>query len=126
MAEVFFDGTFRLRVLEEEKYKDTERLAEEATSFTSKMGQFQDTVQKLVEGMNRHASRIESAKLKALGQRNRVESEKESRKIRAAELQSQINEKRAQLERLQQQLASLQKVDKEQRAIIEKLGNNEP
>mmetsp|Transcript_491 Transcript_491/g.1138 ORF Transcript_491/g.1138 Transcript_491/m.1138 type:complete len:103 (-) Transcript_491:2015-2323(-) len=79
MAEVFFDGTFRLRVLEEEKYKDTERLAEEATSFTSKMGQFQDTVQKLVEGMNRHASRIESAKLKALGQRNRVESEKEVR-----------------------------------------------
>mmetsp|Transcript_492 Transcript_492/g.1142 ORF Transcript_492/g.1142 Transcript_492/m.1142 type:complete len:92 (-) Transcript_492:2015-2290(-) len=45
----------------------------------SEMGQFQDTVQKLVEGMNRHASRIESAKLKALGQRNRVESEKEVR-----------------------------------------------
>eukprot|EP00960_Hanusia_phi_P044401 756620-Hanusia_phi.AAC.1 len=67
------------------------------------MGQFQETVQKLVEGMNRHALRIESAKLKALGQRNRVESEKESRKIRAAELQSLINEKRAHLERLQQQ-----------------------
>jgi len=50
----------------------------------------------------------------------------QSRKIRAAELQSLINEKRAHLERLQQQLASLQKVDKEQRAIIEKLGNNEP
>lgn len=51
------------------------------------MGQFQETVQRLVDGMNANAARIEGAKLKSLGQRNRVESEKEVRKRRTNELQ---------------------------------------
>jgi hypothetical protein len=90
---IYFDSTYRLRVLEEEKFKDTERLQEECTMFSQskckrircalslkrheltdvvpEMLSFQETVQKLIEGMNKHASRIESAKLKALGQRNR-------------------------------------------------------
>ena len=38
---------------------------------TTEMMSFQETVQKLIEGMNKHAARIEGAKLKALGQRNR-------------------------------------------------------
>jgi hypothetical protein len=41
------------------------------TYCVPEMLSFQDTVQKLIEGMNKHASKIESAKLKALGQRNR-------------------------------------------------------
>lgn len=32
------------------------------------MGEFQELVKKLVDGMNTHAARIEAAKLKALGQ----------------------------------------------------------
>ncbi len=70
-----------------------ERLIFKVAFFThthlahSEMGQFQETVQKLVDGMNSHAKRIESAKLKALGQRNRVESEKEVRKRKTNELQ---------------------------------------
>mmetsp|Transcript_40928 Transcript_40928/g.96222 ORF Transcript_40928/g.96222 Transcript_40928/m.96222 type:complete len:129 (-) Transcript_40928:159-545(-) len=127
MAEhnIYFDSTYRLRVVEEDKFKDTERLSEECSNFNTKMAQFQETVQRLVEGMHKHASKIEVAKLKALGQRNRVESEKEVRKIKSAEIQSLINEKKATLERLQQQHESLKKVDQEQKAIIERLGNNE-
>mmetsp|Transcript_18852 Transcript_18852/g.38339 ORF Transcript_18852/g.38339 Transcript_18852/m.38339 type:complete len:129 (+) Transcript_18852:289-675(+) len=127
MAEqhIYFDSTYRLRVVEEDKFKDTERLSDECQSFNQKMTQFQETIQKLVEGMHKYAAKIEVAKLKALGQRNRVESEKEVRKIKAAEIQSLINEKKATLERLQLQHESLKKVDQEQRAIIERLGNNE-
>jgi thymidylate kinase len=55
----------------------------------------------------------------------RVESEKEVRRRKAAELQSLINEKKALLERLQQQYESLKKVDQEQKTIIERLNNNE-
>mmetsp|Transcript_21619 Transcript_21619/g.33823 ORF Transcript_21619/g.33823 Transcript_21619/m.33823 type:complete len:130 (+) Transcript_21619:330-719(+) len=122
---IYFDSTYRLRVVEEDKFKDTEKLSEECDNFNSKMAKFQETVQKLVDGMNNQAQRIEKAKLKALGQRNRVESEREVRKIKAAEIQSLINEKRALLERLNMQHESLKKVDQEQKAIIEKLGNNE-
>jgi hypothetical protein len=32
---IYFDSTYRLRVVEEEKFKDTERLQEECGSFTS-------------------------------------------------------------------------------------------
>lgn len=60
----------------------------------AEMEQFQETIKKLVKGMDKQAERIEAAKLKALGQRNRVESEREGRKIRAAEIQSLINEKK--------------------------------
>ena len=31
---IYFDSTYRLRVVEEEKFKDTERLSEECTNFT--------------------------------------------------------------------------------------------
>mmetsp|Transcript_34985 Transcript_34985/g.88347 ORF Transcript_34985/g.88347 Transcript_34985/m.88347 type:complete len:129 (-) Transcript_34985:50-436(-) len=122
---IYFDSTYRLRVVEEDKYKDTERLHEECGSFTQKMGGFQETVQRLVDGMNDYAAKIEAAKLKALGQRNRVESEVEVRKRRTAELQALINEKKAGLERLQLQYESLRKVDAEQKATIERLSNNE-
>lgn len=127
MAEqaIYFDSTYRLRVVEEEKYKDTERLHEECGNFNQKMGSFQETVQRLVDGMNVHAQKIEAAKLKALGQRNRVVAQAEERKRKIAELQSQINDKKATLERLQLQHESLKKVDAEQKATIERLSNNE-
>lgn len=31
---IYFDSTYRLRVVEEEKFKDTERLSEECSNFT--------------------------------------------------------------------------------------------
>lgn len=54
--------------------------------------------------MNKQGARIEAAKLKSLGQRNRVESEKEVRKIKKAELESLIKDKKDLLERLQLQV----------------------
>ena len=41
------------------------------------------------------------------------------------ELQAMINEKKAELERLNSQHESLQRVEAEQKALIEKLTNNE-
>ena len=68
------------------------------------MSQFQETVKVMVEGMDKDATRVESAKFKALGQRNRVESEKEVRKIKRNELESLIKDKKDLLERLQLQV----------------------
>ena len=73
----------------------------------AEMKTFQETVQTLVAGMNKHAARIEAAKLKALGQRNRVESEKEVRRIRRNELESLIKDKKDLLERLELQVLAL-------------------
>ncbi len=74
--------------------------------------------------MDTQAKRIERAKLKAIGQRNKVDSEDVNRKRKKEELRAQINEDLTDLERLRAEHDSLNAVELEQRALIEKLSNN--
>ena len=62
---------------------------------------------------------------KAIGQRNMVESETENRENKKMALQTQINEKLAELERCNKQYQSLVQLEAEQVSLIEKLSNNE-
>ena len=70
-----------------------------------------------------NADKIEKDKLRAIGQRNKVDSEVEDRQRQRISLQGQINEKRGELERYDVQLNSLQKVQADQLVMIEKLQN---
>ena len=67
---------------------------------------------------------IEKEKLKALGKRNQLYEEIESRSKREQELKVLIREKKEELERLKYQTASLLKIETEQKIVIEKLSNN--
>ena len=120
-----FDNEGKIRVLEEEKFNQAEQLQNECTTFSGKLTEFTDTVDILVEVMTSQAKKIERAKLKAIGQRNKMESESENRKIQHNELRSVIDEKHAELERLRVEYDSLVKVEQEQKTLIEKLSNNE-
>lgn len=75
--------------------------------------------------LDSNAQRIEKAKLKAIGMRNRVLSERENRDMNRRALQAMLAEKTAELERHQTQLQSLNIVEAEQRALVDKLGNAE-
>ena len=79
----------------------------------------------LNEVLELQATKIEEAKLKAIGARNKIEGEEDNRRKKEQELKTQINEKRMMLERLNYQYDSLQKVENEQKLTIEKLSNNE-
>ena len=68
---------------------------------------------------------IEKEKLKALGKRNQLYEEIESKSKREQELKVLIREKKEELERLKYQTASLLKIETEQKIVIEKLSNNE-
>ena len=68
---------------------------------------------------------IEKEKLKALGKRNQLYEEIESRSKREQELKVLIREKKEEVERLKYQTASLLKIETEQKIVIEKLSNNE-
>ena len=57
--------------------------------------------------------------------RNKIDGESESRKRKTQELQSLINEKKMELERLQKEYDLLLKVTDEQKLLIDKLTNNE-
>ena len=87
--------------------------------------EFSSLISGIVEVLDSNAQRIERAKLKAIGMRNRVLSERENRDQNRRALQAMIAEKTAELERHQTQLQSLNIVEAEQRALVDKLGNAE-
>lgn len=86
---------------------------------------FNEMVTTLIELLDSQAQKIEDAKLKAVGARNKIEGEEDNRRKREQELKTLINEKKMELERLTYQYDSLQKVANEQKLTIEKLSNNE-
>lgn len=86
---------------------------------------FNQLIKTLNEVLENHSKKIEKEKLKALGKRNQLYEEVESREKREQELRVLIREKKEELERLKFQSASLVKIETEQKIIIEKLSNNE-
>ena len=122
---IHFDDESRIRVLDPEKFRHTEELAEQCTGFVEKIESFSGTVHVLVEVLDAQAKRIELAKLKAIGQRNFVESEVDNRGNKKKAMQAQVNEKMAELERLNKQYQSLLQVEAEQNTMLEKLSNSE-
>ena len=122
---ITFDEDCKIRVLDAATFKQTQELAQEATNFVNKIDEFKTTVHSLVEVLGGHAEKIERQKLRAIGQRNRVEGEQENRARQRRLLQALLAEQEAALERYGAQYGSLQKVEQDQRAMIEKLSNNE-
>jgi intraflagellar transport protein 20 len=86
---------------------------------------FHQLVKSLNEVLDNYSKKIEKEKLKTLGKRNQLYQEVESREKKEEELKVLIREKKEELERLRFQYTSLQKVEEEQKMVIEKLSNNE-
>jgi intraflagellar transport protein 20 len=84
-----------------------------------------ENMSSLTECLDDFAVQIEKEKLRALGERNRWESEAENRKRKMMELNNLLNEKKAELERYNVELESLAKVEAEQKTLINKLSSNE-
>ena len=122
---ITFDENNQIRVLPAEKYRETENLKGECIDFLKKIMNFNDMVSTLTEVLDTQAQKIEDAKLKAVGSRNKIEGEEDNRRKREQELKTHINEKKMMLERLTYQYESLQRVANEQKLTIEKLSNNE-
>eukprot|EP00310_Coccolithus_braarudii_P017377 CAMPEP_0183342200 /NCGR_PEP_ID=MMETSP0164_2-20130417/8357_1 /TAXON_ID=221442 /ORGANISM="Coccolithus pelagicus ssp braarudi, Strain PLY182g" /LENGTH=137 /DNA_ID=CAMNT_0025512715 /DNA_START=23 /DNA_END=436 /DNA_ORIENTATION=+ len=114
-----------LHLLPPEQMADSTALHEECKEFLGWTKQFNEMVADFITTMESRSKVIETEKLKAIGLGNRVDAEGEVRKRKHLELQAMINEKKAELERLNAQHDSLIRVDAEQKALIEKLTNNE-
>ena len=122
---ITFDENNQIRVLSADKYRETEQVKGETIDFLKKIMGFNDMVSMLTEVLDVQAQKIEDAKLKAVGARNKIEGEEDNRRKKEQELKTTINEKRLLLERLTYEFESLQKVEQEQKTTIEKLSNNE-
>jgi len=114
-----------LHLLPPDQMQQSQQLQEECKEFLGKTKQFGEIVADFISVMESRSKVIEAEKLKAIGLGNRVDSEAEVRKRKQLELQAMINEKKAELERMNAQHDSLIRVEAEQKALIEKLTNNE-
>lgn len=93
--------------------------------FITKVISLDENMSSLTECLDEFAIKIEKEKLRALGERNKWESEAENRKRKMMELNNYLNEKKAELERYTVELESLTKVEAEQKVLINKLSSNE-
>mmetsp|Transcript_21608 Transcript_21608/g.25099 ORF Transcript_21608/g.25099 Transcript_21608/m.25099 type:complete len:130 (-) Transcript_21608:116-505(-) len=122
---ITFDDENRIRVLEAEKFKDTETMRNESMEFIKKTLAFDETISSILEVLEVQSKKVELEKLRAVGERNKVEGEAEVRKKKMLELNNLLNEKKSELERYTHEYESLLKVESEQKLLIEKLSNNE-
>eukprot|EP00753_Platysulcus_tardus_P002567 PLAT11676.1.p2 GENE.PLAT11676.1~~PLAT11676.1.p2 ORF type:complete len:131 (+),score=80.25 PLAT11676.1:106-498(+) len=122
---ISFDDDCRVRVLDAERFKHTEELGTECKSFVKKLSDFHRVVTGITEAMDSSAKKIEDAKLKAIGLRNKVESEVEQRRRKQADLQRLLVERMHELDRITKEHDALVRMEAEQRARLEKLTNNE-
>ena len=96
---ITFDENNQIRVLSQEKYRETEAMKTETIDFLKKIMSFNEMVTTLIEVLDSQAQKIEDAKLKAVGARNKIEGEEDNRRAKEQELKTLINEKRLLLER---------------------------
>ncbi|EAR97273.1 intraflagellar transporter-like protein (macronuclear) [Tetrahymena thermophila SB210] len=122
---ITFDEENKIRVLEQDKYKETDQLKNESMEFIKKVLNLDEVIAQIIETLENYAKKIEQQKLRAIGERNKVESEAENRKKKMMDLNNLLNEKKAELERYSTELESIQKVESEQKYLIDKLSNNE-
>ncbi|CAM9482298.1 unnamed protein product [Discosporangium mesarthrocarpum] len=124
-VQISFDDEYRVRVLDPEQFKHSEALEEECRGFVNKIRDFNSQVHNIVEVLEANAKRIEKEKLRAIGQRNKVDGELEYRLRQKSALQTLLKEKMLELDRQNLQYQSLLRVESEQLALIEKLSNSE-
>jgi hypothetical protein len=92
------------------------------THGIAEIDEFAKNAEALVDLLAAQAAKIEQQKLLAIGQRTRATNEAEARKSsRQKELQGLIDQKQLELDRLRSEFEGLQKIEQEQRALIDRL-----
>eukprot|EP00003_Mantamonas_plastica_P008002 TRINITY_DN168_c0_g1_i1.p1 TRINITY_DN168_c0_g1~~TRINITY_DN168_c0_g1_i1.p1 ORF type:complete len:143 (-),score=47.78 TRINITY_DN168_c0_g1_i1:587-970(-) len=124
MNDITLDDNYKIRVLDPQVFDDSVSLVESCEEFTEKIGKFNDITEDFVKIITEQAEKIEELKLKAIGQANRVHGEQERKKRLEAELTSEFQEKKIELDRLTTQYEALLKVEKEQNQTLDRLMNN--
>ena len=122
-VKVTFDSEYKVRILDETKAKRAAELEKECSNFVEKITLFSDKVNELVQVLETHASRIDSKKLRAIGLRMAAENEADNRMRKQRALEAMIKERRGELDRVTLQFQSVERVESEQKAQIEKLSN---
>ena len=78
----------------------------------------------MIESIEQLAKKVDNQKLRALGEKSKLESIEETKKKRIMELSKLLSERESEFIRIENEYQSLLKIDQEQQMLIEKLINN--
>jgi intraflagellar transport protein 20 len=118
---VMFDVNGAIRIYDPEKYEELTKTLNCQKDYVQKMDEFKAMVNQTMGIVQQLGQAIEKEKLRAIGSRNVVESEAEARKRALLEAQIRLHEKQIELDRYIAEYNSLQKVEAEQKNIIQRL-----
>lgn len=121
MEGIYFDELSKIRVLDTEKSTDTQALRDECKNFLEHIDTFHGTVGSLVDMMLELRGAVEQQKLKAIGARNVVATLGQQRQAEKLQLQAEIADRQAKLERLRVEYDAINKVLYDQEHLIESL-----
>ena len=79
----------------------------------------------MIEAVEVLARKVDNQKLKALGEKSKLESVEETKKKRIMELNKILSERESEFIRFENEYQSLIKIDQEQQALFERLINNQ-
>ena len=123
-VKICFDKEYKVRILDPVKFAHAESLEKECETFIDKVSNFNDKINSLVDVLETHATRIDDRKLKAIGLRIAAENEVDQRNRKQRAIQALISEKRAELDRYNVQFQSLERIEAEQKALLEKMASS--
>ncbi|EFJ17666.1 hypothetical protein SELMODRAFT_92497 [Selaginella moellendorffii] len=123
MALVSIDEESCVRLLPTDTYARCHSVENSCAAFRSKVSSFNKLVKELLGQVGERASKIENAKLCAIGTRNLVRDEMEKRPQELQVVKEGIDRRKEELERLRVEHLSLMAVKQEQEALLAKLSS---
>lgn len=108
---IMFDKNGAIRMYNPEKFDEMVKTVETQKQYAERMDDFSNMVKQTMKIVEAIAKAIEEEKLRAIGNRNIVESEAEERARMVQEAEVRLREKRMELERYKSEYESLKKVE---------------
>lgn len=92
--------------------------------MTAEVISFDENSKGMIDSIEQLAKKVDNQKLRALGEKSKLESIDDSKKKRMMELNKVLSERESELVRYENEYQSLLKIDQEQQLQIERLINN--
>ncbi|EER14168.1 conserved hypothetical protein [Perkinsus marinus ATCC 50983] len=123
---VTFDSANRLRVLAEDAYIHSADLRDTSIEFSKKSSRFNEVIEAVVVELAAQAERIDEAQMRVIGARTMAAMERdEGRERKVAYLQTVLAEKRRELSRVEELRRSMETLEMDRKAMLDRLMNNE-
>ncbi len=113
------DELNRIRVVDEETDGHANDLKQHCDAFVKDIGEFQRISDSFISIFDHVSTAVEKEKMSAIGARNLLQTYAKQREAQTQQLTALIREKQSLFERMQNQLASLRRLETNQNDFIE-------